>query len=359
MSSQQPTGAIPLREISQVVGGEIIGDPETAISGVSSLEEARPGDLVYVEADRLRKIALQSKAAAFVVKRPLSEVGRPQIIVSQPNYALALIVERFFIPRYAPRGIAQQIVRDADVEIGPEVSIWPFVTLGARARIGARVTLYPGVFIGEDASVGDDSILYPNVTVRERCAVGRRVIIHSGAVIGSDGFGFVEHEGRHQKVPQIGSVVIEDDVELGANVAVDRATFGETVIKRGTKVDNLVHIAHNVTVGEDSILIAQVGIAGSTRLGSHVVVGGQAGIVGHLKIGDRVMIAAQSGVARDLDEGLVVSGSPAIPRDQWTKTQAVLPRLPELRARIREMEKRLGKIEARLPRSSKKVKKQK
>jgi UDP-3-O-[3-hydroxymyristoyl] glucosamine N-acyltransferase len=291
----------------------------------------------------------------LVVERHLTDVTRPQLVTQHPKYAFARIVQQFFTPRYAPRGIAQQVIRGADVEIGSEVSIWPFVTLGDRVRIGARVTLYPGVFIGDDSSVGDDSILYPNVAVREGCAVGRRVIIHGGAVIGSDGFGYVEHEGRHHKIPQIGTVVIEDDVELGANVTIDRATFGQTVIKRGTKVDNLVQIAHNVTVGENNILVAQVGIAGSAKLGSHVVVGGQAGLTDHIEIGDRVIIAARSGINRSLTGDQAVSGAPAMPHEVFVKAQAVIPLLPELRRRIRDMERRLKTLEGRAAHRSKKT----
>ena len=204
----------------------------------------------------------------------------------------------------------------ADVVIGPEPSIWPFVTLGNRVRLGARVTLYPGVFVGDEAVIGDDTVLHPNVTVRERCSIGARVIVHSGAVIGSDGFGYVQQDGRHHKVPQRGTVVIEDDVELGANVAIDRATFGRTLVRRGTKVDNLVQIAHNVEIGEHSVLAGQAGISGSTRIGSYVMVGGQAGFADHLEVGDGAMVAAQAGVFRDVPSGTLVAGSPALPRDQ-------------------------------------------
>ena len=211
---------------------------------------------------------------------------------------------------------------------------------------------YPGVFIGDNATIGDDTVLYPNVTVREGCRIGSRVIIHSGTVIGSDGFGYVQHEGRHHKIPQLGIVCIEDDVELGANVTVDRATFGRTVIKRGTKVDNLVQVAHNVSIGEHSILVAQVGIAGSTRLGHHVIVGGQAGLADHLEIGDQVMIAARSGVNRSLTGNQIVSGAPVMPHEVAMKAMAVIPRLPELRRQLRDLEHRMLDLE----RTQKKVK---
>ena len=356
MSIGIPARSVTLSELARAIGGQVSGTADTVITGVSSLEQAQPGDLAYVEGDRFMKAALGSKAAAFVVGKAFSGISRPQLVVANPKYAFARLVQQFFTAPYKARGIAQQIVQGTGAQIGPDVSIWPFVTLGDRVRIGARVTLYPGVFVGDDSVVEDDSLLYPNVTVRERCTIGKRVIIHSGTVIGSDGFGYVQQEGRHHKIPQIGTVVIEDDVELGANVTVDRATFGRTVIKRGSKVDNLVQIAHNVTVGEHNILVAQVGIAGSTTLGSHVVVGGQAGLADHIQIGDQVMIAARSGVNRSLTGNQIVSGTPAMPHEISIKAQAVVPRLPEIRQQVRELLHRVSALEARTARVSKKSK---
>lgn len=349
-----PVTARPIRleEISRAIGGSVIGSSDATVSGVSSLAEAGPTDLGYVASDRYIKAALESRAAAFVVGRDIPELSRPQILVQNPAYAFARIAATFFVSPVQSRGIAEQIARGEGVEIGPQASIWPFVTLGDRCHIGARVTLYPGVFIGDDATIGDDTVLYPNVTVREGCRIGSRVIIHSGTVIGSDGFGYVQHEGRHHKIPQLGIVCIEDDVELGANVTVDRATFGRTVIKRGTKVDNLVQVAHNVSIGEHSILVAQVGIAGSTRLGHHVIVGGQAGLADHLEIGDQVMIAARSGVNRSLTGNQIVSGAPVMPHEVAMKAMAVIPRLPELRRQLRDLEQRMLDLE----RTQKKVK---
>ena len=337
---------VPLSAIAAAVGGRLVG-AETMIGGVSSLEEARAGDLAYVDGERFIEAARCSRASAFVVGGEMAEIPRPQVVVSDPRYAFVRVVERFFTGSRRARGIAAEVMRGVDVEIGPDASIWPFVTLGDRVTLGARVTLYPGVFLGDDTTVGDDSILYPNVTVREGCVIGRRVVIHSGAVLGSDGFGYVQHEGRHHKIPQLGGVVVEDDVELGANVTVDRATFGRTVIGRGTKVDNQVQIAHNVTIGPHSILVAQVGIAGSTRLGSHVVVGGQAGLADHLEIGDRVTIAAQAGVAASVTEGLIVSGAPALPHEVSLRLYRLFLRLPQLRQQLRELAERVRALESR------------
>jgi UDP-3-O-[3-hydroxymyristoyl] glucosamine N-acyltransferase len=347
---------LALRDVARAVEGRIIGSPDVAVTGAASVADAGEGDLSYIEHGRHLPAAVRSKAAAFVVSRELTGLTCPQIVVANAKYAFARIVEQFFTVPYAPRGVAADVARGRDVEVGADVSIWPFVTLGDRVHIGARVTLYPGVFIGHDSVIGDNSVLYPNVTVRERCSIGRRVIIHSGTVIGSDGFGYVQHDGRHHKIPQIGSVVIEDDVELGANVTVDRATFGQTLIKRGTKVDNLVQIAHNVTIGEHSILVAQVGIAGSTTVGSDVRIGGQAGLADHVEIGDRVIIAARAGVNRSLTAGQIVSGAPAIPHETSIKAQAVIPRLPELRQHVRALERRVAALEARSGRTTKTAK---
>ncbi len=338
--------SIALTQVAELVGGELHGAADTRISGVSSLELAGQGDLSYVASDRFLNAALTSRAGALVVGHPIETLKTPQLVVANPAYSFALIAQRFFTAPYVPRGIAAEVIRGEHVQIGPDVSIWPFVTLGNGSRIGARVTLYPGVFIGADSVIGDDSILYPNVVVREDCTVGARVIIHSGTVIGSDGFGYVQHQGRHQKIPQLGGVTIEDDVELGANVTVDRATFGQTLIHRGSKIDNLVQVAHNVVVGEDNILVAQVGIAGSTTLGHHVIVGGQAGLSDHIQVGDQAMIAARSGVARNVEPEQVVSGTPAMPHVEWLRLQPLIARLPEFRRHLRELEDRLQALES-------------
>ncbi|MGH7231681.1 MAG: UDP-3-O-(3-hydroxymyristoyl)glucosamine N-acyltransferase [Nitrospiraceae bacterium] len=347
MSSFSSPRLIRLADIAQSVSGKIVGPGDLTVSGLAGLAEAGSRDLAYVATDRLVKDALASRAAAFVVSRHIPELKRPQVLVSHPAYAFARIAQRFFTDPYRARGISDQASRGTGVEIGADVSIWPFVTLGDGAKIGARATLYPGVYIGDHATVGNDTTLYPNVVVREGCVIGSRVIIHSGTVIGSDGFGYVQHEGRHHKIPQLGIVAIEDDVEIGANVAVDRATFGRTVIQRGSKIDNLVQIAHNAFIGEDCIVVAQVGIAGSTTLGRHVMVGGQAGLADHLEVGDRVMIAARSGVNRSLGPDQIVSGAPVMPHEVAIKAHAVIPRLPELRQQLRTLEERMRALEGK------------
>ncbi len=336
---------LTLRQLQEYVGGELIGSPDATVMGIASLEQAGPGDLAFLASERSLKTLQSGSIGALLVGRRLPDFTSPQLVVDNPAYAFARAAQQFFVRPARRRGIAAEAIRGEDVTIGPDASIWPGVTMGSRVTIGARVTLYPGVFIGDDSVIGDDALLYPNVVVREGCRLGARVIVHSGTVIGSDGFGYVQYQGRHQKIPQLGGVIIEDDVELGANVTVDRATFGHTLIKQGTKIDNLVHIAHNVVVGEHNILVAQVGIAGSTTLGRYVMVGGQAGLADHLQIGDQVMIAAKSGVTRSLEPNQVVSGAPVMPHATFLKAQAVIPQLPELRQRVRELEERLNTLE--------------
>jgi UDP-3-O-[3-hydroxymyristoyl] glucosamine N-acyltransferase len=336
---------ITLRQIHDVVGGELVGSPHVSVTNLAGFEEAGPNDLTFVTGDRILKTGRPTSAGILLAHRRLTEIANSHIVVPNPTLAFAQAARAFFCPVSPPRGVDPSLVRGSDTQIGPDASIWPRVTLGDRVTIGARVTLYPGVFIGSDSNIGDDARLYPNVVVREGCTIGARVIIHSGTVIGADGFGYVQDHGQHYKIPQLGGVTIEDDVELGANVTVDRGTLGQTIIKQGTKIDNLVQIAHNVTIGAHSILVAQVGIAGSTVVGHHVMIGGQAGLADHLVIGDHVMIAARAGVNRGLEPNQIVSGAPVMPHEVWVKAQAVIPRLPELRQAVRTLEERMKQLE--------------
>jgi len=349
MASARLKNPITLTQIHQVTGGELVGSPDTTITSVASLSDARSTDLSFITADRHLKSNVSIHAGALLAHRRLTELPCPHIVLSNPLLAFARVAQTFFCPPAVPRGIAPNTIKGAEVQIGSNVSIWPGVTLGDRVRIGSSVTLYPGVFVGDDSTIGDHTVLYPNVVVREGCRIGSRVTIHSGTVIGSDGFGYVQDQGRHYKIPQLGGVIVEDDVELGANVTVDRATLGYTTIKQGTKVDNLVQIAHNVTIGEHSILVAQVGIAGSTTIGHHVMIGGQAGLADHIHVGDQVMIASRAGVNRNLESNQIVSGAPVMPHDTWLKAQAVIPRLPELRHLVRTLEDRVNRLEKARP----------
>lgn len=347
---------VSLQQLSDLAQGEIRGDPKRMISGVAGLREAKPGQLSFLANPRYTADLEKTQASAVLLGRetpeeqtqPLMSRGISIVLVEDPYFAFAQILQFFHVKPYSPSGISPQAAIGKDVQLGRDLSIHPFVRIEDHVKIGDRVTVYPGSFIGEGSEIGEDCLIYPNVTIREGTKVGKRVILHSGVVVGSDGFGFATRAGRHHKIPQVGIVVIEDDVELGANVTVDRATLGQTVIKRGTKVDNLVQIAHNVVVGEDCIIVAQAGISGSTELGHHVVLAGQVGVVGHLKIGDGVRVGAQSGVAQDVAPGQTISGSPAIPHPQWLRVQAVLPQLPEMRKRIRHLEKRIETLEQKI-----------
>jgi UDP-3-O-[3-hydroxymyristoyl] glucosamine N-acyltransferase len=352
MSTLQLPTPITLTQIHEVVGGTVHGNHHTPISALTTLSHPNPRALSFVTNDKMAKAAANVQIAALLVHRHLPDLAIPQIVIDNPMLGVARVAQKFFVRTPPPRGIAEQVIQGADVRIGADPSIWPFVTLGDRVTIGSRVTLYPGVFIGSDSTVGDDCILYPNVVVREGCSLGARVVVHSGTVIGADGFGYVQHQGRHHKIPQLGGVVIEDDVELGANVTIDRATFGRTLVKQGTKVDNLVQIAHNVTVGEHCILVAQVGIAGSTTIGRHVMIGGQAGLADHLTIGDQVMIAAKAGVNRSVESNQVVGGIPAMPREKALRIQGGIFQLPETREMVRNLEQRVAALEQQTRKST-------
>jgi UDP-3-O-[3-hydroxymyristoyl] glucosamine N-acyltransferase len=333
------------------VGGTLYGNGEATVFDLAGLGDAHPRALSFIVNDKVLQAQKEFRAGALLVHRHLPELAIPHIVVGNPLLAFAQVAQRFFVRPAATRGIAKDVTQGTDVRIGADPSIWPFVTLGDRVTLGARVTLYPGVFVGSDSKIGDDCVLHPNVVVREGCSLGARVIVHSGCVIGSDGFGYVQHQGRHHKIPQLGGVIIEDDVELGANVTIDRATMGRTLIKQGTKIDNLVQIAHNVTVGAQ-IVVAQVGIAGSTTVGHHVMIGGQAGIGDHVQIGDQVMIAAKAGISRNVESSRIMSGAPALPHETSLRIQAVINHLPELRQLVRSLELRVETLEAQLQRAA-------
>jgi UDP-3-O-[3-hydroxymyristoyl] glucosamine N-acyltransferase len=337
-----------LKEIGEMVRGKVLGDPAVTITGVQGIREAQPGHITFLSNPRYRPDLEKTAASAVIVSHELQDVPIPMVVVDNPYYAYAQIVKFFHEPPYRSLGVSGKAVIGAGVVMGKDVSIHPLAVIGDGARIGDRVTIYPGSYLGAEAEVGEDSLIYPNVTIRERVRIGKRVIIHSGTVIGSDGFGFVTHQGRHEKILQVGTVVIEDDVEIGSNVSIDRAALGKTVIKRGTKIDNLVQIAHNVVIGEDCLIVAQVGISGSTEIGHHVTLAGQVGLVGHIRLGDCIIVGAKSGVSNDLKSNSMVSGIPAMDHKTWLKTQAVLPHLPEFRKRIKILEERIKQMEDRL-----------
>jgi len=334
-----------ITELAAKLGAELIGAGDAEIRGVAGIREAREGDITYLSDKKHRNDLNACRASAVIITEDTQGVNIPALVVKNPRYAFALALGILYGKPYVPGGISDRAVIGKDVVLGTEPTIHPCAVVADGATIGSRVTLYPGVYLGGGSIIGDDAVLYPNVSIREGVSLGCRVIIHSGTVIGSDGFGFVTDGGRHHKIPQVGGVIIEDDVEIGANCTIDRATLGSTVIKKGTKLDNLVHIAHNVTIGEHCLLAGQSGVAGSTTIGNYVVVGGKTAISDHLTIGDRVMIAGGSGVAQNIPSGQVVAGYPAIPIRDWLKAQAVIPRLPEIKKLVSQLENRINELE--------------
>ncbi len=336
---------IKLKDLAKKLEGELSGDGEILITGISGIREANEGDITFISHQKYKPELENTKASAVIATMEFKDLNKNFIFVDNPYFAFSKVLNYFYKKEYKSHGIDPNAVVGNNAVIGRDVSIYPLAVIGDNAKIGDRVVIYSGVYIGDNSIIGDDSLIYPNVTIREDVVIGKRVILHSGVVIGSDGFGYATDKGKHHKIPQIGGVVIEDDVELGANVTVDRATLGKTIIKRGTKIDNLVQIAHNVMVGEDSIIVAQAGVSGSSEIGKHCVIGGQVGFVDHIKIGDNVMIGAQSGVMSDVASNQIILGSPAIPHKDWLRAQAVYQKLPEMRKKIADLEKRLSELE--------------
>ena len=335
-----------LREIAQLVDGEVIGDETVVITGICGIREAQEGDLTFIANAKYLPLMRQTKAAAIITSREVRQAPKPIIQTDNPDLAFAKMVNLLAPNEFAhPQGIHPTAVIGKNVKLGKEVAIQPYVVIGNHAVVGDRTILYTGVFVGDHAKIGNHTLIYPHVTIRERVEIGDRVIIHSGTVIGSDGFGFSTVKGVHVKIPQIGIVRIEDDVEIGANVTIDRARFGVTHIKRGTKVDNLVQIAHNAVIGEHAIIVAQAGISGSTTIGNGVILAGQAGVVGHIEVGDNTIVGAQSGVSKSVGPNNIILGSPAKPIRQFKEVNAHIQRIPKLYQEVRALAKRVEQLE--------------
>lgn len=328
-------------EIAQLIGGQVLGDKKTILTNFATIESARPGDLTFAENEEFFVRAEQSAATAIIADKRFSSAAKILIQVPNARIAFAKALALFFPEKKFPAGIHASAVVAATAKVDPGAHVGPHCVIGERASIGARSVLQAGNFVGDDSILGEDVNLFPNVTVYSRGKIGNRVRIHANSVIGSDGFGYVQDGAIHRKVPQIGNVVIGDDVEIGAGVTIDRGALGSTVIGRGTKIDNLVQIAHNVQIGEGCLLVSQVGIAGSSKLGNYVVLAGQVGVAGHLKIGNQAIVGAKSGVMHDIPDGEKWLWLPA-QRDRDVKRQIVaLQRLPELLKRVAELEKKL------------------
>ena len=334
-----------LKELVELVDGELVGDPDTVITDLKPIETAAEGDITFFVKAKTAEDLEKTGATAAIVPMALESAAIPIIRVNEPYLAAALIQNLLLKKPFVASGIHEKSVIGQDCLIPEQISVGPMVVIGDRVTIGNRVTIGPGVVIGDEVEIGDDTVIKANTTIGERCKVGASALIHPGVVIGSDGYGFATDQyGCHVKRPQLGIVVIGNDVEIGANSCIDRATFGETRIRSGAKIDNLVQVAHNVDVGENSLLVAQVGIAGSTTLGRNVVVGGAAGIKDHVHIDDQVMIAAKSGVHNSLPKGSVVCGIPAIPLKRFKRAAAVFGRLPDMYRTLQRLKKELAEL---------------
>jgi UDP-3-O-[3-hydroxymyristoyl] glucosamine N-acyltransferase len=336
-----------LAQIADRIGGVLCGDGALVIRGAAPFETAGPQELTLAGGAAYLKALERSRAAAFIVPEGVAAPGRNLIQARWPMVLFARALALFHPPPRPVPGIHPSAQLGRGLSAGAALAIGPLVVVGERVRLGDRVVLHPHVVVGDDVVLGDDVELWPHVTVLQGCQIGDRVVIQAGSVIGSDGFGYAHDGERYTKIRHLGRVVIEDDVEIGAGNTIDRATFGVTRIGRGVKTDNLVHIAHNVSVGEHSVIVAQVGIAGSTQVGRHVTLAGQAGLSGHITIGDGAVVGPQAGVAQSVAPGAVVSGSPEMPHRQWLRVQRSLPRLPELRRQVAELERRLAALEGR------------
>jgi UDP-3-O-[3-hydroxymyristoyl] glucosamine N-acyltransferase len=331
-----------LTELAQLANCDLNGAEEIEITGVADLKSAQAGDITFLTDARQINDLATTKATAAVVPEKIKDATIPIIRAKDPYLAIALIHNLFENRPFSATGIHTSVVIGDDCKLPAEVSIGPMVVIGKRVKIGDRVIIHPGVVIGDDAHIGSDTELHANVTVGHNCKLGKRVIVHAGTVIGSDGFGYATDQyGHHVKRPQVGFVQIDEDVEIGANSCLDRATFGRTWVKRGCKIDNLVQIAHNTVIGEDSIIVSQAGVAGSSTLGTGVIIGGQVGVSGHLKIGNRVMVGAKSGVHSNVPDNEVVSGYPAFSHKLWLRVCAIIPRLPQLFKDVRKIKHQL------------------
>ena len=340
---------VSLSQMATLVQGNVIGDADKIISGAAPFELAGKDDITVAgHAKFLKKIG-DCPAGAIIVPRSTT-AGAPNLVqVDNPMVAFAQVLQHFYPTIQPPAGIHASAAVGTEFKSGSNVTIEAQVVIGNGVAIGDRVWLQPGVVIGDGAVIGDDVVIHPNVTIQARCTIGNRVIIHAGTVIGSDGFGFAPDGRCYHKIPHTGYVQIDDDVEIGANNAIDRGTFGKTHIGRGVKTDNLVHIAHNVSVGENTVLVAQVGISGSVTIGKNAILAGQAGIAGHLSIGDGATVGPQTGVGKDVpDRQIVSSGIPEMPHRIWLRVQRLIPKLPDFSKKLSRLEKQIKRIEKKM-----------
>lgn len=332
--------AFTTAEIAELIEGEVLGDATATLKGFAPAASAKPGDLTFAENEDFFTRAERSAATAIIADKRFASKNKIVIRVTDARIAFAKAMGLFFPERTFAAGIHPTAVIAPSTKVDPAAHVGPHCVVGERVRIGARAVLQGGNFIGDDSKLGEEVNLFPNVTLYPRTEIGRRVRIHANTVVGSDGFGYVQDNGIHRKVPQIGNVVIGDDVEIGAGVTIDRGALGSTIIGKGTKIDNLVQIAHNVEIGEHCIIVGQAGIAGSTKLGDYVVLAGQVGVAGHLKIGNQVIVAAQAGVMNDIPDGEKWLGTPAQPDKEMKRQFIAIRHLPDLLKRVAKLEKK-------------------
>lgn len=332
-----------VNEIARLVGGTVGGDGSRVIHRLAALDEAGAEDLAFAVPPHIDE-ARAAKAGALLLPTGTEGFTGTVIFVTDPKAAFAKLLMSFTPPIRHPAGVSDRAYIGRGVELGEGVTVLPFACIDDYAVLGAGVTVYPHAYVGQYSEIGDRTVLYPGVTVREHCRVGARCTVHSAAVIGADGFGFTTEGGVHTKVPQVGGVIVEDDVEIGAHVGIDRATLGVTVIGKGTKIDNLVHIGHNCKIGANCLIVAQTGISGSTKVGHNVTFGGQVGTVGHIQIGANSVYAARSGIIGDMPEGVFCAGFPVQPHAEWLRVQAAIRRLPEMMKKIKLLEKEIEEL---------------
>lgn len=341
--------SLKLKEIAAFLGGELVGDPNIVITGISGIKEAKEGDITFLANSKYTPLMHMTSASAIITSRDVKESSKAFIRTDNPSVAFTKAVNLIAPKEIShPKGIHETAVISKSAKLGKNVAVGAYVVIEDNVQIQDGAIIYSGCYIGSSTKMGKNCIIYPNVTIREAIEIGDRVIIHSGAAIGSDGFGFAMVKGVQHKIPQIGTILIEDDVEIGSNSTVDRARFDKTIIGRGTKIDNLVQIGHNVVTGENCIMVAQAGVAGSVTLGKNVIVAGQAGLVGHIRIGDNTIIAGQAGVTKSIPSNEKVSGYPARPHKEAKRVNACLQRLPDLYKRIKGLEEKIKNLEAKL-----------
>jgi UDP-3-O-[3-hydroxymyristoyl] glucosamine N-acyltransferase len=336
-----------LKELAEYLGGIVRGDETCLISGLAPLESADCDKITFLANPKYVAKVAETGAGAVLMAPGGESYGRNVLEVSNPYLAFAKLLTLFYVRRPQPLGITDGAHVATEARLGENVTVHPGAVICPGVIIGSGCTIHPGAVLYQGVVVGDDTVIHANAVIRERCRIGNRCVIQPGAVIGSDGFGYAPDGAGYYPIPQIGIVVLEDDVEIGANTCIDRAALEVTLIKRGTKLDNLVQIAHNCIIGEDCMIVSQVGISGSTKIGNHVTLAGQVGVAGHLTIGDNVLVGAQSGVPGSLAANAGYSGTPVMPHKDWLKSMAVVPRLPELKKTINALEKRIAELEAR------------